>query len=308
MTSFDFFPDFFLVGAPRCGTTTMSKFLRWHPKICFSDPKETFFFARASTSSAIVDLEKEYLERYFDYDPQRHLRVGEGSVSYLYDRGALELIDSLNPHAKFIAMIRNPMEMVPSFHFRMLYILEEEEQSFERAWNLWEARARGEQLPRRNTDPGLLAYPDIGRHGKHLQQLFELVGRERCHVILHDDLVAEPQTVFDRVLKFVGVEPYDPPHEIFAQPSKGYRYRWLHTMLWKPPGAVARYVDPRARSRGGAAKERLKSLRKRLLSFNRGDVKPRPLAPAMRARLQDHFAQDIAQTGELLGRDLGHWR
>jgi len=308
MTHRDFFPDFFLVGAPRCGTTTMSKYLRWHPKICFSEPKETFYFARASAPAAIANLEEEYLDRFFPhYEPTLHEVVGEGSVSYLYDPSALELIRSINPEAKFIVMARNPMDMLPSFHFRMLYILEEDEEDFEEAWRLWEARSRGECLPKKNSDPGLLAYPEIGSHGKNVERLFELAGRDRCHVILHDDLVADEQTVFDSVLKFIGVETYEPPHEIFAQPSKGYRYRWLHELLWKPPSAVARYVDPRRKRRGVIA-ERLKWARKRLMSFNRAAAKPRKLEPAMRSQLHEYFADDIALLGTLLGRDLSHWR
>ena len=36
----------FVVGAPRCGTTSLSKTLRRHPEICVSNPKETFYFVR----------------------------------------------------------------------------------------------------------------------------------------------------------------------------------------------------------------------------------------------------------------------
>jgi len=53
-------------------------------------------------------------------------------------------------------MLRNPLEMVPSYHHRMLYVLEENVRDFEKAWDLQEKRARGKRVPRRCMNGRLL--------------------------------------------------------------------------------------------------------------------------------------------------------
>ena len=65
--------------------------------------------------------------------------MGEGSVTYLYFPHVIDRILELNPIARFIVMLRNPMQMVPSFHARMLYLLEEDTEDFAEAWRLQEA-------------------------------------------------------------------------------------------------------------------------------------------------------------------------
>ena len=61
----DFFPDFFIVGAPRCGTTALSKYLKRNPKICFSNPKEPHFFTKILEERPEADIQTEYVERFY---------------------------------------------------------------------------------------------------------------------------------------------------------------------------------------------------------------------------------------------------
>ena len=56
---------FFIVGAPRAGTTAMGHYLKKHPAICFSDPKETHFFFAADDSTEPEDLKRRYLKAFF---------------------------------------------------------------------------------------------------------------------------------------------------------------------------------------------------------------------------------------------------
>ncbi len=39
-------PDFLIIGAAKSGTTTLYKYLCWHPQVYMSTPKEPEFFAR----------------------------------------------------------------------------------------------------------------------------------------------------------------------------------------------------------------------------------------------------------------------
>jgi hypothetical protein len=87
----------------------------------------------------------------FDADVER--AIGEGSVSYLYSQDAVRRILKLAPEAKFIALVRNPLRMLLSYHLRMLFITVEDVEDFRRAWFLQEARLRGERIPRGCIEP-----------------------------------------------------------------------------------------------------------------------------------------------------------
>ena len=82
-------PNFFIIGAPRCGTTAMSEYLRGgHPGIGFSDPKEPHFFAADLPGIRVCDTEEQYVNGCFSHlSGKTWDAIGEGSVWYLYSRG-----------------------------------------------------------------------------------------------------------------------------------------------------------------------------------------------------------------------------
>jgi len=301
------FPDFFVVGAPRCGTTALCRYLAKHPTICFSRPKETHYFTRIGPQWTPAQLERDYLKRFFPHFHQGHQLVGEGSVSYLYAPEALERILRVNPEARMLVLLRNPIHMLPSYHLRMLYILAEDVEDFPTAWALQGARARGEHIPRTCPDPRLLLYHDVVRFGAQVERLYRLVGRERSLVLLFEDLAADPLRVYRQTLDFLGVA-YDGrtafPRKL---PSRRYRYRLLQRLLYSPP-KPARAALERAQLRAKQHKRPgRKSLLKRLARWNTLDARPATLTPAFRAQLRSSLADDIERLGALLGRDLSHW-
>jgi len=208
MTQLPGFPDFFVVGAPRCGTTALCRYLEHNPQICFSRPKETHYFAPIGTLPSERELQSDYIERYFGHRDAGHRVAGEGSVSYLYLPGTIERILHFNPAARFIVMVRNPMSMLPSYHLKMRLLLQEDEEVFARAWSLQEARARGESVPRHCHDARLLMYGEVASFGRQIERLFSVAGRERSHVIVFDDLLADPLATYRRALEFLHID-YD---------------------------------------------------------------------------------------------------
>jgi hypothetical protein len=313
-SDFSFFPGVFLAGAPRCGSTSISKFLSRHPQVCFSRPKEVFYFSHV-TDDALSRIRQEYLDRYFPhYDPERHLILAEGSVSYLYEPEVIERIVSIQPEARFIVAVRNPIDMLRSYHYRLLFLLEEDQPDFAKAWELQDARARGERIPRLCRDPRRLLYREVGSFGKHISRLIEIVGADRCHIVVQDDLKERPQEVSRGLLSFVGVDDdidsvafedgrSDFPHRMR---SKTYRWRWLQALLYKPPAIVFKAAE-RGEIRRGVRPFGLKQLHKRLVKFNRIKRSPEPFPPELRARLREAFAEDTQLLAAILGRDLSHW-
>jgi len=314
-SDFAFFPRVFLVGAPRCGTTSISKLLARHPEMCFSRPKELNYFDRLP-KDALGRIQQDYLDRYFaHFDPATHRVVAEGSVSYLYHPEALALIQAIQPEARFIVTVRNPVEMLRSYHFRLLYLLEEDEEDFETAWALQKARARGERIPKRCTDPHRLRYRDVASLGTHVQQLLDLAGRERCHIIVSEDIASDPVATCGRLLRFCGVgddltaiptiRSADPfPHKF---KSRTYRWRWLQRLLYKPPTAILGAVA-RSEVRRGVRPTGIKQLHKKLARFNWVMRQPPRFPPAFRDQLVREFADEVGKLEAILDRDLSAWK
>ncbi|GAB6068184.1 hypothetical protein JCM13664_15030 [Methylothermus subterraneus] len=304
-----FFPDFFLVGAPRCGTTAMSHYLGHHPNICFSRPKEPHFFSLLRKQYPELD-EQYYLRHCFaHYDPDRHWRIGEGSVSYLYDPEAIAQILDLNPNARFLVMVRNPVDLVYSYHARLVALLEEDQEDFAVAWRLQEARRRGQHIPKLCRDPMLLQYAEIGRLGKHLARLFQQAGHERCLVLVFDDFIADPLASYLKTLEFLKV-PYDGRTNFPRKEGNKYpRFKWLQRWLTRPPKRVENFLATleHQRARKRSRHHPLKRLRKFLLKHN-VVYRPRPpLPPALREELLATFREDIERLASLLKRDLSPW-
>jgi len=321
----DDWPERFAVvgGAPRCGTTSLSNFLAAHPEVCFSSVKETHFLLL----NGLIDADEEtlrqaiaedYLPRYFAECAEGARLWAEGSVSFIYTPDAARQLLRLWPDTRFVISLRDPMEMLPSLHERNLYQGDETEEDFANAWRLTSRRARGEAIPRSCLDARLLRYDESARFGAHLERLFDAVGRERCHVILHEDILGCPEMVIAGLYRFLSL-PDDGRRQLpSARGGRRYRSGVLQRLLKRPPrrlrGVFAgrhyrRRVKPLRtdRDRDGLFFEGLFRIRKRLLDLNTGPSHRAPLPVDLRHDIRECFFEDVERLSSLLGRDLSHW-
>jgi hypothetical protein len=307
MTTITTWPSkaFFLVGAPRCGTTSLALALAQHPQVCFSEPKEPHFFTRITEDADLAQLRTEYLGRFFRPDRLSRAALGEASVSYLYSRQAIALIDRMFPMARFLVMVRNPLEMIPSYHARLLFTLDEDVADFETAWRLQERRAAAQAIPSRCRDPRLLQYAEVGRIGARLADLIALVGKERVKTIVMDDFAAAPMTVYRDVIAFLGLEQQDSLEVVRMNTTKSYRNPAIQRLLMRPPKVAQRLLAPPTvgASRPGVVGRLLKRLRK----ANVIRTHWRPISAALRQEIAACLRDDVALLGRLLQRDLTHW-
>jgi hypothetical protein len=308
----------FIVGAPRCGTTSLSEYLRGHPEVCFSTPKEPHFFLMEDLRGRSVEearrtISSKYLSRFFS-ERQRQSVFAEGSVSYFYAPERLEPILKLWPRAKFIICVRNPVEMVPSLHQRLFYNGDETERQFERAWSLVPTRREGRSIPRSCLDPRFLDYWEAGYLGKHLEKFLEVVGRERCMISVFDDFKADPGREYRRVLEFLDLpDDHKSDFDRHAE-SKDCRIAWVHRLMKRPPRAAMWLFDSEdlqviegSGSEPSPLLEKILDIRQRIINWNKVPAtKPHidgQLVDEMRAMFQD----DVALLSKLLGRNLNHW-
>lgn len=307
-----------IVGAPRCGTTSLSRYLEAHPDVCFSRVKEPHFFSQTDYSATSTKdlrriVQKNYLDRYFAHCSEASL-LAEASVTYFYVPERLEPVLRLWPDAKFVIALRNPLQMIPSLHQRLFYNGDEDQRDFARAWHLVPERRRGQSIPARCADPRWLDYWEIGLLGKYLSKFLGTIGEERCHISIFEDLSTDAGAEYRRLLEFLDLPDDGQSHFGRHRPSLSCRIGWLQRLLMRPPrAAVSLLASDYLRERAGARRppaalaKRLLGLRKRILDWNRVEAPPIRLEAGLVEAMKDTYRSDIQLLSKLTGRDLSFW-
>ena len=288
-------PNFFIIGAPKCGTTSLSVYLGEHPRICMSKPKEPHYFNKDMICQRVETL-SEYA-RCFSHAHHDHVRIGEASISYLYSENAISSILLFNPDAKFIVMVRNPIEMAYALHGELLYNGQENEKDFSKAWGMRENRLQGLGIPKFCKEPFWLQYRKACCLGERLEWLFSIINREIVHVIVIDDMKTDMPTVYETVLDFLEVQSDGRKEFPVANKAKVARSPLITRTL--------RIIED--------TKRRLRFLPKgigliqKLHSLNTKTQRRKPIEPELRALLSKEFRADVEKLSHLLDRDLTHW-
>lgn len=297
-------PNFFIVGAPKCGTSALYRYLRQHPNVFMPAVKEPHFFSSDLVTYHKVKSMEEYREL-FRGSTAQHLRVGEASASYLLSSVALANIREFNPDSKIIAMFRNPVDLVYSFHSQLLFWSEETVEDFETAWRLQERRSQGLDLPRTCREPFWLQYRRIGLFGTQVERMLSVFPAKQVKMILFEDLAASTQRVYSEVLEFLEL-PQDNRTEFpRVNENKRAKFTWLRNFVRKPPPTLKKGYRALKRRLG---KEKVGFFRDALLDLNTLKQTRPPLSPAFRAELVQTFQEEVARLSRILGRDLSHWK
>lgn len=198
-------PNFFMVGAPKSGTTALSHYLSHNPNIFITNLKEPEYFA-ADFRGRCVKLLKSYLNLFSEAEKRNYVAIGECSTIYLHSEVAIENIMKFNREAKILVMLRNPADLVISLHAQLLKEGYETEDSFINAWTLEQERLFGRRLPFLfGRDPKQLFYSDWGKLGTQLRRCMDIVPASQLRVIIFDDFVSNPRKIYQDVLSFLDV-------------------------------------------------------------------------------------------------------
>lgn len=279
-------PDFFIVGAPRCGTASMYAYLKQHPEVYVSILKEPHFFGSdLSPLPYAVRDEQLYLELFAGGADRP--RAGEASVWYLSSEKAPFEIRAFAPAARIIVMLREPAQMAHSLYSLYTRTGNEDLPTFEEALAAEPERRLGGRIPPGAYFPEGLLYTDAARYAAKVERYFTVFGRENVQAIVFDDFVRDTATVYRRTLEFLGV---DPRFEAELDPRRAReRVRMLAV-------GQLRRASPEVRRR-----LQLEGMKQH------ENASGRPLPAELAARLRQLFAEDVSCLGALLGRDLGAW-
>jgi hypothetical protein len=207
-------PAFLIVGAQRCGTTSLYKSLVQHPGVLSAVlHKGVHYFDTGYANGPDwyrghfpLAATAKLVERRLGFPPI----TGESSPYYMFHPLAAERIARMLPDVRLLVALRDPVERAYSAHSHELARGFETE-PFERAVELEEQRLAGE-AEKMLADPGYRSfshqhhgYLARGRYIEQLERLEQVFGRDRIHVVDSATFFAQPEKAYAEVLAFLGL-------------------------------------------------------------------------------------------------------
>jgi hypothetical protein len=291
-------PNFFIVGAPKAGTTSMHDYLGQHPQIFMSQAKAPGYFA---TELGVRTAWSQSLERYLAlFTEAADVPVrGESSPSYLFNPAAAERIHDFEPRARILILLRNPIEAIQALHGEARKFGLEPHRDFARALAASDA---GRPKIENSYGGFWTRYRAFVHYTPQVRRYLDAFPADAVKIVIYDDFAAEPSAVYRGILEFLDVDPTFAPT---FQRMNAYRgdvrsYQVQRLLMWVAAGPGTSGIrgtgNPLVRRAAHAALRR-----------NAIRMKRRPLDPALRTALVADLRPDVDALSELLGRDLSGW-
>jgi len=288
-------PNFFIIGAPKCGTTSLYRYLEQHPQVFFPLNKEPKFFCDDILYAEGLAV---YAQRHY-HDARGHAAIGDASPHYLYyDKAARRIRDDLpDTNHRFLVILRDPVARAYSHYWNMVYE-GFETLPFEQALAEEPQRIRSQDFATRAVINA--HYVSCGLYAQQLQRWLDVFDESRFLILFQDELVNQPQQLMERVFDFLGLSSVTVDTNTMHNPSGLARSVGLQRWL-RRPSRLRQLVKPFTPY----------SLRFRvatqLAKLNKQTVSYPPLDEKTAARLRERFAPDIEQLKRITGQDLSSW-
>jgi len=284
--------DFFIVGAPKAGTTSLYHYLNEHPKISMSSQKEPDYFSDEDIQNEgmyygknRIDTIKKY-HGLFDDNSASKLK-GEASVSYLFYKNVPQKIKAYNPGAKIIIMLRNPIDRAFS-HYLMDYRLGLVSDSFEDIID--------QKLVHKNAKLFYQQYIELSEYANQVKRYLDVFNEKEILFIEYEDFKKDVLGIVKRTYLFLGVnEIYEPDvnkkHNTYTMPKNSIiRFIYSFVILRN----ILSFLFP-------------KNLANRLRAVLFKDDKKPVLLDETRNRLKQLFTNDVNTLGKMLNKDFSRW-
>lgn len=286
-------PNFFIVGAPKAGTTALHSYLRQHPEMFLPELKEPQFFAAdIRGDQRTITAMPEYLALFKE---ARTHTIGEASTCYLGSPEAPFAIRNFCPSARIVIMLRNPIDVMCAQHSERVFDGTEQIQDFAKALDSSEPRVCRSGPFRGRRTVGL-SYRELTKFSKQVKRYIDVFGRSSVHVIVYEDFFQDPAAAYQGVLGFLQVSQNHQCSFAVVHANRQIRSPGFQDWLRHPPRFV-RFLPAGMRHGIGSF-------------LNRANTRfvARPaLDKEFRKRLALEYASEVQELGVVIGRDLSRW-
>jgi hypothetical protein len=294
-------PNFVVVGAPKCGTTSLYHYLKQHPQIFLPARKELHYFSfhfmeqllAGPGDRNILTTSCRTFEDYLAYfAPARgELALGDISPSYFYFTDVCKEMHERLGNPRIIVMLRDPVQKAFS---QYMHLIRDSRETLD-----FNSALAAEPSRIAQGYSAMWRYAESSLFTRRTRRFLQEFGRERVKVVLFDDLVHAPSETLADIFRFLGVDAsVRVSHESTYNRSGVPRSRWMANIISKPNlvTSMARKVLPLALT------GRVKDMLQRANTGAKLDLDARA-----RRTLEAYFDADLDELEELLGRPIP-WR
>ena len=274
------FVDFVIIGAMKCGTTTLSRILAKHPDVCFCQKKEPHFFSKNS------DWQNNLEEYRSLYQPQDNQICGEASTTYTFYPvfNVAPKLYQFNPKLKLIYIMRNPYDRVVSQYLHC-YSRSYTSLSLEQAIL---------------TTPG---YINLTRYFVQIKPYLELFGREQILLLTLEEFANHREETLAKIADFLNIDArkFEDADSIHANQSIGNvrhnikiekmrRHNIISTLKPFVPELVK------------------KTILKGIYRFTDRKIQEKPIiSDYLKTTIANLVTLDVLEIEKLMGRKLEEW-
>jgi hypothetical protein len=303
------YPNFFIVGAPKCGTTSLHYWLSQHPEIFMSNPKEPHYFCTDLHEEADkfngdrnnlfkYRNKKDYLNLFKEAKNEKI--IGEVSTLYLYSKKAPEKIKNKINNPKILILLRNPVEFMQSWHSQLLGNIENLK-DFNKALNAENERKKGNKLKHlKSGAPSFLYYRELSEFSKYINYYYSIFNKNNIKIILLDDIRDKPEKTYKEILRFLEIDNiYFTPQFKVVNPNLKPRLFFLNTLLKNSKSIILKKIYQKIIS---------KSTRKKIYSFldkkNKKIRSRSKINRELKLKLKQEFKPEVKKLNKTINRDL----
>lgn len=268
-----------IIGAQKCGTSSLASQLAAHPEICFCKIKEPGYFDRTEDWEAGLD------EYHALYSPEEGQICGESSTMYTFIPewlGTHERLYAYNPGLKLIYIMRQPVERILSNYSHRVV-------------------RRTVEGPPEDSVLQNPTYINRTRYGVQLRPYLDLFGRDQILLIIFEEYIADQPKTLAQICEFLGIALPDSTDE--------YQDAVVHKTVgghYLPPTLNKLTYGDNVRRLLDHVPSSLKRVTRRGLG-KKIEAKPE-FSPALKETLWRLLEDDVQTVETLLGRRLDQWR
>jgi hypothetical protein len=304
-TKADEWPNFFIIGAARAGTTTLYEYLRRAPQVYLPSIKEPRYFLARSINDDIygrvaIGSTENYLRLFANNSDAT--AIGEGTPEYLYHDSAAHKIREKVPHAKIIITLRNPINRAFS-HYLLLKTLLNIKYSFDHMLKS-EWANRKYHLAKSLRSPGII---ECGFYSHGVSKYLELFGSDKIKIIIFEEWTKDTLNTINEIVEFLGVN-YNFDDSITTRKDNASRNysrtnAFLSSVLNKSP-FLSKIIYLRLPA---FARDLLRNINNMQLSVRSSSSSSSPnelMSNETRELIRDIYSKDVKELEKILGRRL----
>jgi len=281
-------PNLFIVGAPKAGTSSLYVYLKNIKGIYMSPVKEPNFFSitvfSEKSSEKPIRNKKKYLSLFTK--AKEEMIIGEASPEYLSDIEAPKLIHEVSPNAKIIISIRDPIERAFSYYLMFVRRGRIKSSFLTLLQDSMEKKKIGLK-----SQYGLL---ETGLYYEQVERYLKIFGTNNVKIIIFEEFIKDPKKMIGEILIFLNLETSldDFKGEVYNQYGV-YRGKISQFILTNRTigKIVERLISPSKR----------KILKESILIKN--ELKPE-IQFKERKLLFDFYLEDVKKIQKLIGEKL----